>query len=143
MILFENSIVRLNYDPGTDILEVAYPDLHGYLLPEIKHTINKMVDIIKNYDVKKLLLDSTQTIISVGEEESREISMYLAAGLSRTRLQKVARLQSSSEGVEKVSERNIEQIKAAQQLPFALRNFRAKAEALDWLKADQSSSAPA
>lgn len=138
MILFENSIVRLDYDPATDIVEVAYPDLHGYLLPEIKYTITTMVDHIKNYDVKRLLLDSTKTLISVSEEESREIATFLAAGIMRTRVGKVARVQSTSEEVEQKAQGNIRHLKQAQQLPFEFRNFTSKAEAMAWLKGQQN-----
>ena len=103
MILFQNSIVKLDYNPATDILEIEYPDLHGYLLLEIKHNINIIVDIIKSYDVKKLILDSSRTVIAVSEEESREVAMYLAAGIMTTRVQKVARLQSLNTVIEKTA----------------------------------------
>lgn len=134
MILFENSILKLDYNPATDILEVKYPDLHGFLLPEIKHSIDIMTDIIKNYDVKKLLLDSTNTSISVSEDESREVAVYLAAGIARTRVQKVARIQSSSASVEKTAQGNIRHLKEEKTLPFELHNFSAKQEALNWLQ---------
>lgn len=135
MILFENSIFRLDYDPATDILDIKYPDLHGFLLPEIKHSIDIMVDIIKNYDIKKVLLDSTRTAISVSSEESREITVYLAAGFMRTRAHKVARVQSSSQGVEDTAQANIQHLKDSRPLSFDLKNFSSKAEAIDWLKA--------
>ncbi len=136
MILFQNSIIKLDYTPATDILEVEYPDLHGFLLNEIKTSINIMVDNVKNYDVKKLLLDSTKTIISVSEEESREIATYLATGLLNTRVQKVARVQSSSDTVETTAKGNIQHIQESWSLPFQLQNFVGKAEALNWLKSD-------
>ncbi|MBJ6118216.1 hypothetical protein JAO76_08440 [Pontibacter sp. BT310] len=134
MVLFENSIVKLDYDPATDIIEVAYPDLHTYLLAEIKYTIDQMVDIIKSYDIKKLLLDSSKTRISVSEEESREISTYLARGLATTRIQKVARLQSPSQSVEKLAINNIKTLEQSKVMPFQLINFSDKTEAIAWLK---------
>jgi small-conductance mechanosensitive channel len=134
MVLFENSIVKLDYDPATDIIEVAYPDLHTYLLAEIKYTIDQMVDIIKSYDIKKLLLDSSKTRISVSEEESREISAYLARGLATTRIQKVARLQSPSQSVEKLAQNNIKNLEQSKVMPFQLTNFSDKTEAIVWLK---------
>ncbi|WP_162426719.1 hypothetical protein [Pontibacter pudoricolor] len=134
MVLFENSIVKLDYDPATDIIEVAYPDLHTYLLAEIKYTIDLMVDIIKSYDIKKLLLDSSKTRIAVSEEESREISAYLARGFATTRIQKVARLQSPSQPIEKLAQNNIKSLEQTQILPFQLKNFSYKTEATAWLK---------
>lgn len=134
MVLFDNSLIRLDYNPATDIMEVEYPDLHDYLLIEIKRSIDTLLDTVRNYDVKRLLLDSTRTIISVGDAESREIATYLAAGLTKTRVQKVARVQSPSSAVETRAQENISHIRKLSQLPFELRNFTSKAEATEWLK---------
>ena len=133
MILFQNSIVKLDYDPATDIVEVMYPDLHGFLLPEIKHTIDIIVDVMKSYDVKKMLLDSTKTVSSVTEDESREVAVYLAAGVANTRVQKVARIQSMVSTVESNAQNNIRHIQGSQLLPYQLKNFTSKADALAWL----------
>lgn len=133
MILFDNSIIKIDYTPATDILEVAYPDLEGFLLSEIKHSIIVLVENVKNYDVKRVLLDASRTIISVSEEESREIATYLAAGLVCTRVQKVARIQSPSDHVETTAQGNIRYIHTSLSLPFQLQNFITKAEAVGWL----------
>ena len=133
MILLNNSIVELDYNPATDVLEVAYPDLHDYLLPEVKHTIDNMVDIIKNYDIGKLLLDSSRTSILVSTERSTEISMHLAAGLAKTRLSKLARVQSLSNAVETTAQNNISKISTSLNLPFKLQTFTCKGDALEWL----------
>ena len=135
MILFENSIIKMDYSPATDILEVAYPDLHDFLLPEIKHSINILVDTVKHYDVKRVLLNSSNTTISVGPKESREIAVYLATGLATTRVQKLARLQSLSAAVEQTAQNNISHIKASQLLPYQLQNFTDRTVAMEWLKA--------
>lgn len=134
MVLFESSIVKLEYDPATDIIEVAYPDLHTYLLPEIKYTIDVMVDIIKSYDIKKLMLDSSRTAIAVSDEESREVATYLAKGIATTRVQKVARLQSPTQEVETVAQNNIKSLEQTQLLPFQLQNFSDRTDAITWLK---------
>jgi len=134
MILFQNSIIKLDYNPATDILEIAYPDLNGYLLPEIQYSINLMVDIIKNYDIKKLLLDSTRSVSSVSDEDSREVATYLAAAIMKTRVVKVARLQSQSTTIEKRTQGNIRHIRDSLPLPFQLQIFSNKAGAFEWLQ---------
>lgn len=133
MILFQNSIIKLDYTPATDILDVEYPDLHGFMLPEIKLNIDIMIDNIVNYDVKKVLLDSSHTVVSVSAEESREVATYLAAGLIKTRVQKVARVQSNNTTVETTAQGNIQHIQESLPLPFLLQNFTGKADAIDWL----------
>lgn len=138
MILFENSIMKLEYDPATDIMVVAYPELHGYLLPEIKHSVDILADVVKSYDVKKVLLDSTKTVVDVTPEESREIAVYMASSLAQTRVQKVARVQSLNLTVETRAERNLQHVQQALSLPYVLQNFTHKAEALAWLQNDSS-----
>ena len=133
MILFENSIIKLDYNPATDIAVVQYPDLHGYLLAEIKHSIDLLVETIRNYDVKLLMLDSTRTTISVSPEESREVATYLAARVMTTRVRKVARVQSQSVAVEKTAQENIKHVKEAQSPPFQVQTFASKEEATAWL----------
>ncbi|MCC9138414.1 hypothetical protein ACFSKU_02840 [Pontibacter silvestris] len=134
MILFENSILTLDYDPASDILDVAYPDLHDFMLSEIKHNIDILVDNVKHYDVKRLLLDSSRTVISVREEEGREISIYLATGLQTSRVEKVARLHSLNFTVETRAQGNIQHIQTTLSLPFQLQNFTSKPKAVEWLQ---------
>ncbi|WP_276496628.1 hypothetical protein [Pontibacter litorisediminis] len=133
MILYNNNLITLDYDPATDIVHVGYPDLHGYLLSEVKHSIDIIVDTVRSYDIKRLFLDSTKTVISVSEEESREISIYLAKGLATTRLQKLARLQTSNTVLEERSQNTIRVINSTMSIPFLIKNFSDKTEAAAWL----------
>ena len=133
MILYNNSLIKINYNPATDILDIAYPDLHEYLLPEIRHSIDKLVENIISYDVKRLLLDSSHTIVAVEPEKSREVTTYLVAGISKTRIQKLARLQSFNPSVESTAENNIRHVNQIMSLPFELRNFTSRDLATQWL----------
>lgn len=133
MILYDNSLIKIEYNPASDILEVAYPDLHEYLLPEIRHSIDKLVENTISYDVKRLLLNSSQTVVAVEVEKSREITAYMLTCLSRTRIQKLARLQSFNPVVELIAEGNIRHVNQIMVLPFELRNFTSKETAKLWL----------
>ncbi|WP_192822086.1 hypothetical protein [Rufibacter sp. LB8] len=137
MILFQNSVIKLDYEPSTDILQVQYPDLHGYLIPEVKHSIDTLLETVRSYDVKNLLLDSSNSTSSVNEVESREIASYLAAGLVNTRLKKLARVQSLVAEAEQRTQGNIQHIQSTLALPFMLRNFSDSDTALDWLKSEE------
>ncbi|WP_299824363.1 hypothetical protein [uncultured Pontibacter sp.] len=136
MIIFENSILRLDYDPANDILVIVYPDLHGYLLPELKRSVDILAEKVRNYDVKKVLLDSSRTVVSVTPEESRAVSMYLASALAQTRLQKLARVESLDATVKVRASENLQHIQQTLALPYLLRNFRQKEEALTWLQSE-------
>lgn len=134
MILLQNNILKLVYNPATDILEVNYPDLQGYLLPEIKNSIIHMVEVIRNYDVKLLLIDVSKTIVDVSDDENRELSVLLAAELKRTRLMKMARVYTLDNIREEKAQSNIKLIKQLGLLPYKVRSFMEKESALKWLK---------
>ena len=133
MIIFQNTLVKLDYDPATDIGVIEYPDLHDYLLPEIKHSIDLLVDTIRSYDVKRLILDGTKTVSTVDVEQGRAIAAYMTAGLMRTRIQKLARIQSLNDMVDKRAQDNEKYVKETQVPPFLIQAFKSKGEAIDWL----------
>ena len=133
MILYKNSVIKLDYNPATDIVHVQYPDLYDYLLPEIIHSINILIDTVRNYDIKYLLLDGRQTVSATKTEEGREIALHLAASLAKTRLTKLARLQSYSPEVEDRAKANVKAIHSTMALPYELKDFTDEGEALAWL----------
>lgn len=133
MLLFENSILKLNYDPATDILDVQYPDLYNFMIPEVKYTIDLLIEHIKNYDIKRVMLDASKSLMKSEDERSREISTYLAAGLMGTRIQRLARLQSLSQAVEAATQQNIKHVKESMPIHFDIQTFTDRAEAREWL----------
>jgi hypothetical protein len=133
MILHQNSLIKLDYDPATDILQAEYPDLDRLHLSEIKHNFSVMVEVIRNYDVKRLLLDASQTDVSLSDEENRQLNMELASQLSKTRLQKLARIQPRDPGQEIKAQVNINLMKQAGLFTYELENFPNRAQAMAWL----------
>ena len=133
MILHQNSIIQLTYNPAADILEVRYPDLYTSFLSEARENLKLMVEAIHNYDVKNLLLDASTTAIEVSPEESRELTMQLAKELAQTRLRKVARIQPQDPTKEIRAQENIRQLERGIILPYQLRTFADRAAALKWL----------
>ncbi|MCP2044217.1 hypothetical protein [Pontibacter sp. HSC-36F09] len=134
MILLQNSILRLEYDPATDILQVRYPDLQRYHMSEIKHSLQIMVQTIRNYDVRKLLLDARTTSIEIDDEENRRLTMEFTAMLSATRLSKVARLQPFDPKNGTRAQRNIEEARKTGAISYEVATFATPVAALDWLK---------
>ncbi|MEJ8800816.1 hypothetical protein [Pontibacter sp. H249] len=133
MIIHQNSIIKLEYNPATDILDVKYPDLQKFMLLEIKESLKLLVSTVRNYDVKRLLLDASHTIIEINEEENRELTFYLATELSKTRLQKLARIKPADPNKEARAQENIKEIEKSGTIPFLVRTFSSKTEAINWL----------
>jgi len=136
MILHQDYIIRIEYDPATDIMQVDYPDLHSSQISEVKHSLTRMTDAIRNYDVKKLLIDASTTKLNISDEERDLLSMSLAADLANTRLEKLAHIQPEDPMLIEKSNENIAQIQQAGLLAYQLQMFSDKDKALEWLKAD-------
>jgi hypothetical protein len=134
MIIHQNSLIILDYTPASDILEVEYPDLQGYLLSHIKESLDLMVETIRTYDVKRLLIDASKTVIEISEEENKQLTIHLGAALVSTRLQKLARIQPIDLNQELRAQENIQTLKSSGLLPYQLQTFTDKNEALSWLK---------
>jgi hypothetical protein len=134
MILLQNSILVLEYEPATDIMQVRYPDLNSMHLSEIRHSLNVMVENIRNYDVRKLLLDASNTALEVSEEDNRQITLELAGMLAKTRLLKVARVQPFDKEDEARAQKNIEAARQSGLLPYEVGSFTNRTDALNWLK---------
>ncbi len=134
MILLENSILQLEYNPATDILRVRYPDLQRYHLSEIKHSLQVMVETIRNYDVRKLMLDASTTSVEIDDEQNRQLTLELAGMLAKTRLLKVARVRPFVAEVETRAQQNIEVARAAGLLTYEVGTFTSCEEAMRWLQ---------
>ena len=133
MILFENGIIKLNYDPATDIMDVRFADLQRYLITEIQHSLDILVEHIRNHDVKKLLFDASNSQITTSGEKTKDKSLRLAQKLMQTRLQKVARIGAHDQEREVKSQANIQEAQENNRLPFQIKSFTNRADAIDWL----------
>jgi hypothetical protein len=133
MIIFSNGLITLDYDPATDILSVALPDIRNFGTSEVERSLDIIVETIVNYDIKKLLLDSSKAIIEVDDEAYRNIIMKFSMDLMRTRLKFLARVGSPLEQQEKRATRVAEEAKRVSAVPVEFQNFTDSAEAMGWL----------
>lgn len=133
MILLKNCDIKLDYNPATDILEIEYPDMYSYQLSEINYNMGLMVASIKNYDIKKLLFDSSKTVIQVSEHEYSEVMDELLLLLAETRLQKVARIALSDKARERIEHYKVVEQEKLLKLPFSIETFKNRSDAKAWL----------
>ncbi|WP_026464023.1 hypothetical protein [Adhaeribacter aquaticus] len=138
MVLYQNNFIVLNYEPTTDILTVDWPQIESYLLHEVERSLQTLVDYVRNYDVKRLLIDAGKATSSpelVDSSEYKRIIMEFAINLNKTRLQKSARVVALDKNRETKTQKVAAEI--VQQTGFAIqsKNFDTRAEAMAWLKA--------
>lgn len=129
MVLYDNSLVRLNYNPATDILDVDCPDFNPLIMAEVKEAFNIIVDTVKHYDVKKLVIDSSKAAINTSDNEHKAVLIKFARDLMGTRLQKFARVGTE----DTLREKNVAEAKEEALFNIAFQTFPDKATALAWL----------
>ena len=133
MILYENGYIRLDYAPSTDILCIEYPDMQEFELLHIHKAINIILEAITNYDIKKCLLDTSNTEMEVGDDNHSVVMHHLASGFMNTRLQKVARVASGNAAREKRVDSFVREVQQEAKPVIAYQNFTDRAAAVDWL----------
>lgn len=135
MIIYSNSIVTLNYDPSTDILSVTLPDFSSFTIGEVERSFQIIVENVKNYDIKNLLLDSSRSVIDVEDTEYKRVVIDFSKELARTRLGKLARVESTIAAKELLAASVTADIQLAESNPVDFRNFTNEQEAMQWLRA--------
>lgn len=130
MVLFDNSLVRLNYNPATDILDVDCPDFHPLIMAEVKEAFSIIVDTVKHYDVKKLVIDSSRATINTSDHEHKAVLVKFARDLMGTRLQKLARVGTE----DTLREKNVNEAREDAAFNIDFQSFPDKAAALAWLQ---------
>lgn len=130
MILFQNSLISLDYNPATDILAVDMPSINYNLATEFKRALDIIVENVRNYDVKKLLVDARKSVIEMEQDDYAALVAGFTSDLKNTRLQKGARIISENRAREVIVQNMIEDVQ-----PVSLyQTFTDKADALAWLK---------
>lgn len=138
MILEKDSLLNFNYDIATQILSVRYPDLTGTPIPQIKNSLDKLYRNVVNYDVKKLLLDIRSGVKGVTETQYQELVNDFLRQLSKTRLEKIARVLPENPAREYLVEHYAQVLRKDIIVKFKDQNFATKEEALAWLTEDNS-----
>jgi archaellum biogenesis ATPase FlaH len=135
MKLYQDRLIILDYDPSTDVLSVDWPSVGAYDLSEVERSLNILVECIRSYDVKLLLIDSTRTTISPDLDMARyqTVVTEFAHKLQQTRLRKSARIMHADLVRESTSQKISEDITRKAGLVVENRNFAGRAEALAWL----------
>lgn len=128
-MIIPNSIVKLEYHPTTDVLHVSWPDFTDYELSQAQYSLDGIVEAIRNYDVKYLLLDTRRGAVKINEDLYREIKVSFFLALVRTRLVKLARVVSA----ETLRQQLMEHVIRETSFKVSVENFYDVEDALKWL----------
>ena len=132
-MLLYHGIIKLDYDPTTDVLVTSMPDIKQFALAEVSFCLELIVDSIRNYDIKNLLLDSSKSVIEVEEAAYKTITKKFTLDLTSTRLKRIARVGTADTKREEKSAKLSTELKQELNLPMEFQNFTSQAEAMKWL----------
>jgi hypothetical protein len=131
VILFEDGYIKLEYDPGTGVLQAPCPDIEYADLLNIHKAFTVVVKTIAQHNIRKFLLDASRSSIDVSDEDHLMVIVQFASDLMKTNLRQLARVKSIHPKREQRMELVLQQSQA--KVPFVIANFDTKADALSWL----------
>ncbi|WP_207435974.1 hypothetical protein [Sabulibacter ruber] len=136
MIILRNWLVTITFNPAEDTLFAELPNVEEFGVGELKHALEIVADNVISYDVKNLLLDSTN--VSVGKMDDREYGLTVKdfiRKLTRTRLQRFARLNSSILSLDHRALTAVTEIFNQEGSSIQFQVFNSGTAAAEWLRA--------
>lgn len=128
-MIIPSKFLKLEYNPATDILYVEWPDIYEFSSPELKFILGEVINTIRSYDVKKVLADSTKSVVTLDPAEYEMILDQFTKDLMDTRLERFARL-TTGQGFREYAAGKVAE---ALQGICNVQNFNDKDEAINWL----------
>ncbi|GHA81321.1 hypothetical protein [Pontibacter akesuensis] len=128
-MIIPSPVIRLDYNPATDVLSVEWPDVREHSLGEAEHLLDVVVQAVRLYDVRYLLTDTRKGVVDVPEQRYRELLLRFTRSLAATRVRKLARVVT----VDTLREGPISQVTRESALAVPIRSFYSTEEALGWL----------
>jgi hypothetical protein len=128
-----SGIITLDYNPATDVLISEMPDTREFGLSEVSFCLELIVENVRNYDIKHLLLDSSKSVLGLEGEAYKSLSIKFSRDLMSTRLKKIARVGTTNSNREEKSAKLTTELRQELNFPIQFQNFTNQAEALQWL----------
>ncbi|WP_222707172.1 hypothetical protein [Pontibacter qinzhouensis] len=133
MLLHINNVIQMRYSASADVLTVKWPDVRGVAVPELRYAFEMMGDVLRHYDIKKLLIDSSSNATEIVPTAYLQLMEELLGTFTATRLQKVARLSASNSAKEAILTFYTSLVAGKKLKGILFSNFYVKKEAITWL----------
>lgn len=134
MIIYKNGLITLDYSPSTDVLHVELPNAIAFGISELQRSLEIVADNVQSYDIKRLLLDSSQVSVGGIDDNAYKVIVSTFIGnLSRSRLRKLARLNTSIPAHEARVTQVADEAAKFHQTTFEIGIFSSRVKAQEWL----------
>lgn len=124
----------MNYDVATDILVVKWLASETSTSLELGYSMALLVDKVRSYDIKKLLIDAREDVVGITDEEYVDINVKFANNLASTRLERVARLGTTNINRENFVKSLVDDVQLLPQTKLVYKEFNDESNALEWLQ---------
>lgn len=91
-MIISNPVVKLEYNPSTDVLLFDWPNFTNFTLSEADYVLDTVLETIRSYDVKYLVIDTRKGELEIERSLYKQIKFNFVMGLRRSRLKKLARI---------------------------------------------------
>ncbi len=132
MILHTDRYFEHIYEVKHDMVCIKWPTIETLYLPEILNSVNTLVQNIKHYNIRHLLVDGSETQPHSSREDADKVVGTFISGLQNTRLEKLARVESAVQARESILKEMLPSISSV--CPFEIRFFQDRPAALKWLE---------
>ncbi|GAA4443466.1 hypothetical protein GCM10023188_44280 [Pontibacter saemangeumensis] len=132
-MIISSEVIVINYAPATDILSAGLPDIRQFALEEVRHCLGLIVESVRQYEVRNLLLDASKSVVEVGEEAHRTLLIDFCLELQGSPLERVARVATPDPGREERSARLSAELIQELEPALAFGSFATEEEAMAWL----------
>lgn len=132
MILHKDRYFEHLYDVKLDLVRVTWPDIENIYLPEIFHSVSVLVENVRNYNIRNLLVDARDTKLLTSYEEADRVVKAFTEGLAQSRLQKLARVESLNSQRENMLQHLTNQMNAT--YSYTTMFFKDYNSAMEWLQ---------
>lgn len=124
-----NPLVKLSYSPAKDILLVEWPSFDRHLEAETASIPKTIVETLKTFQIRCLLLDLRKTGTDFPEPQLMRIMIRLAKSLKKTPVQRVARVATA----DSLLKPTIKEIVDESHLSIPVDDFHQVEDAVKWL----------
>jgi len=136
MAIYQNRLITLNYREDSGILTVTWTNLKPYDLSEVQESTAKVIEMIKIYNCRKILIDASQGHVSMDDETFGTVLTSFVSDLSKSGIQKLARIITSDQK----REEQVQAIRSKISPNYQFYDISNREQALHWLMEDGESN---
>lgn len=136
MVLYEDLTVKIELYPAGGIIYIEWFDQNVFRMSDFEFSFTLLMENLERYGVKKLLVQTSRTMIHLPDAEYISVIGLLQSGLAHSRVLKVAKLFVDKSERDLRCKKYFKDMLNEMELEIGFRNFDTCGEALDWLKED-------